>query len=240
MPDKWYERAIRRNVVDMHIPDWNEEFMSRMDPVRYADLLAESKVQSTVLYAHSHAGTCFYPTRVGHMHAGLQGRDLFGELVGLLHERGIYVQAYHSLIYDTWAYSTHPDFRMVATMNDDASTFDLPEYIHSRLQPQILIDFPEAAEEMLIMKKVLPFATDEVLAYVVGFLQRAHEADERYTVRDGINIARYALKTRAMAKEVGTNKPEEQLTQDALEDSVLMTLGEEALRYIGPSGLHEA
>jgi len=34
-----------------------------------------------------------------------------------------------------------PDFRLVATMNDDASTFDLPEYIHSRLQPQILIDF---------------------------------------------------------------------------------------------------
>ena len=31
----------------------------------------------------------------------------------------------------------HPEFRFVATMNDDASTFDLPEYIHSRLQPQI-------------------------------------------------------------------------------------------------------
>src|SRR5436305_7063246 len=26
------------------------------------------------------------------------------------------------------------DFRLVATMNDDSSTFDLPEYIHSRLQ----------------------------------------------------------------------------------------------------------
>src|ERR1700748_107257 len=37
----------------------------------------------------------------------------------------------------------HPDFRLVATMNEDSSTFDLPEYIHSRLQPQILIDFPE-------------------------------------------------------------------------------------------------
>ena len=37
----------------------------------------------------------------------------------------------------------HPNFRMVTTMNDDASTFDLPEYIHSRLQPQIFIDFPE-------------------------------------------------------------------------------------------------
>ena len=36
----------------------------------------------------------------------------------------------------------HPHFRLVTTMNDDASTFELPEYIHSRLQPQILIDFP--------------------------------------------------------------------------------------------------
>src|SRR3974377_2265653 len=41
----------------------------------------------------------------------------------------------------------HPNFRLVATMNDDASTFELPEYIHSRLQPQIFIAFPESDEE---------------------------------------------------------------------------------------------
>ena len=41
----------------------------------------------------------------------------------------------------------HPDFRLVATMNDDASTYELPEYIHSRLQPQIHLDFPEHDEE---------------------------------------------------------------------------------------------
>jgi len=133
----------------------------------------------------------------------------------------------------------HPEFRMVATMNDDASTFDLPEYIHSRLQPQILIDFPEAAEEALIMKQVLPFATEEVLSYVVSFLQRAHEADERYTVRDGINIARYALKTEAMAREVGTKKAKEAVIQDALNDAVIMILGEEALRYTLPAGIKE-
>jgi len=80
------------------------------------------------------------------------------------------------------------------TMNDDASTFELPEYIHSRLQPQIHIDFPERDEELLILKSNLPFADDEILEYVVEFLQAAHEADERYSVRDGINIARYALK----------------------------------------------
>jgi len=88
----------------------------------------------------------------------------------------------------------HPEFRLCTTMNDDASTFELPEYIHSRLQPQIYIDFPERDEERLILKSNLPFADDEILEYVVEFLQAAHEADERYSVRDGINIARYALK----------------------------------------------
>ena len=88
----------------------------------------------------------------------------------------------------------HPDFRLCTTMNDDSSTFELPEYIHSRLQPQIFIDFPERDEERLILSANLPFADDQILDYVVNFLQLAHEANERYTVRDGINIARYALK----------------------------------------------
>src|ERR1039457_344131 len=77
----------------------------------------------------------------------------------------------------------HRDFRFVVTMNEDASTFDLPEYIHSRLQPQIYIDFPEANEELLILKENLPFAGERILRYVVEFLQRAHAADELYSVR---------------------------------------------------------
>ena len=60
----------------------------------------------------------------------------------------------------------HPLFRLVATMNDDASTFDLPEYIHSRLQPQILIDFPERDEELAILRANLPFGDTQVLTYV--------------------------------------------------------------------------
>jgi MoxR-like ATPase len=95
----------------------------------------------------------------------------------------------------------HPDFRLCTTMNEDASTFELPEYIHSRLQPQIYIDFPERDEELLILKSNLPFADQEILNYVVEFLQVAHEADERYSVRDGINIARYALKRLAESGE---------------------------------------
>src|SRR5438874_5383584 len=119
----------------------------------------------------------------------------------------------------------HPNFRLVTTMNDDASTFELPEYIHSRLQPQILIDFPEKDEEYLILKENLPFAEDRILEYVTDFLQQAHAADERYSVRDGINIARYAIKLRSLA----TGREHE---KQALETSLLETLGEEALRYV--------
>jgi MoxR-like ATPase len=119
----------------------------------------------------------------------------------------------------------HPDFRLVTTMNDDASTFDLPEYIQSRLQPQILIDFPERDEELEILRENLPFGDEEILQYVTDFLQAAHASEERYTVRDGINIARFAMKLR---KAVGGTLER----REALHTAVLETLGGEALRYV--------
>jgi MoxR-like ATPase len=118
----------------------------------------------------------------------------------------------------------NPDFRFVATLNDDASTFDLPEYIHSRLQPQILIDFPERDEEYQILKENLPFGDDRILQYVTDFLQQAHSADERYTVRDGINIARFAMKLQSELSHLDERQ--------ALEVAILNTLGEEARRYV--------
>src|ERR1700712_3960044 len=119
----------------------------------------------------------------------------------------------------------HSNFRFVTTMNDDSSTFELPEYIHSRLQPQLLIDFPEKDEEYQILKENLPFAEERVLQYVTEFLQQAHAADERYSVRDGINIGRFAIKLKSLA----TNPRHE---SEALETAVLEVLGEEALRYV--------
>ena len=114
---------------------------------------------------------------------------------------------------------------MVATMNDDASTFELPEYIHSRLQPQIFIDFPERDEEYQILKENLPFAEERILEYVTDFLQTAHAADERFTARDGINVARFAIKLKSLA----TERTHETA---ALEIAIVQVLGEEALRYV--------
>lgn len=118
-----------------------------------------------------------------------------------------------------------PEFRVCVTMNDDASTFEIPEYIHSRLQPQIYLDFPEAEEEKRILKENLPFVDDYIMDYVVQFLQKAHGAQEVYTIRDGINIARYAAKR---IKMVNNKAHAESLIREA----IIKTLGDEALTYV--------
>ena len=115
-----------------------------------------------------------------------------------------------------------PEFRFVVTINEDASTYEIPEYIHSRLQPQVFIDFPDREDELLILRENLPFADDDILNYMVDFLQRAHVADEVYSVRDGINMARYALK---MMRGTGMDRKE------AIYQAILNVLGDEALRY---------
>ena len=121
--------------------------------------------------------------------------------------------------------SAHPEFRICVTMNDDASTFEIPEYIHSRLQPQIYLDFPEAEEERRILRENLPFVDEYILEYVVNFLQRAHAQQENYTIRDGINIARYAAKR---IKSLNGNRGN---LENLLRQAILMTLGDEALTH---------
>lgn len=114
----------------------------------------------------------------------------------------------------------HPEFRFVTTMNQDASTFEVPEYIHSRLMPQIHLDFPDEDEERAILAEQVPFADDEVLTYVLAFLRAAHDADLPHTARDGINVLRYAMKilTRGEAEDAA----------EAVELSLALALGPEA------------
>lgn len=122
----------------------------------------------------------------------------------------------------------HPDFRFVTTMNDDSSTFDLPDYVHSRLTPTITVDFPEEDEEYAILAGNLPFAPEEVLRWVARFLAGAHAADEGYTVRDGINVARYALKRVHRDRTLRRKGPP---LVERLVGAVASVLGEEAASF---------
>jgi MoxR-like ATPase len=115
----------------------------------------------------------------------------------------------------------HDDFRFVTTMNDDASTYELPEYIHSRLMPQIYVDFPEEDEEREILRAQVPFADEEVVEYVLSFLRAAHDRDLRYTVRDGINLVRYAMK---VLKRGEVDSPPE-----AVDAAMRLSLGDDEL-----------
>ncbi|MFX1417335.1 MAG: AAA family ATPase [Promethearchaeota archaeon] len=121
----------------------------------------------------------------------------------------------------------HPEFRLCVTMNADASTYEIPEYIQSRLQPKIYIDFPNKVDELKILKYNLPFGSEEILEYCVEFLQNAHMHDEPYTVRDGINILRYYIKSRLMNKE-----NQDIIEKNTFENAVIQVLEEAALKYL--------
>jgi hypothetical protein len=88
----------------------------------------------------------------------------------------------------------HPNFRAVVTMNDDDSTFEIPDYILSRLQPAISLPFPPEEEELRILKYNLPDAPEELIAICLGFLQKAHGLDLPYSIRDGLNAVRFSAK----------------------------------------------
>jgi len=97
--------------------------------------------------------------------------------------------------------AAHPEFRICCTMNDDASTYEVPEYIQSRLQPQIEITFPNREDEREILHYNIPFSPDELLDMTVEYLQRAHRHYLRFTSRDGVNILRVAIKMAHLDKQ---------------------------------------
>ncbi|MBN1802767.1 MAG: AAA family ATPase [Candidatus Lokiarchaeota archaeon] len=120
----------------------------------------------------------------------------------------------------------HEDFRMCVTMNSDSSTYDIPEYISSRLNPRIFVEFPNRNDELEILKYNLPFASDEILEYCADFLQNAHQHDEEFTVRDGINILRYYVKSQSLS-----GKSKDKLNKNDFKRVIKHILEEEAIFY---------
>ncbi len=116
----------------------------------------------------------------------------------------------------------HADFRCAVTMNEDESTFEIPDYILSRLQPTLSLGQPSRDDEMAILRYHLPFADDEMLSLTVEFLQQAHSLNLDFSPRDGINLLRFALKRLAQ-------NPEHPVARDnAWREALERCLGEDA------------
>ncbi len=115
-----------------------------------------------------------------------------------------------------------PDFRCAVTMNDDESTFEIPDYILSRLQPTLTLGHPSREDELSILKYHLPFADDQMLNLTVAFLQEAHSLNLDFSTRDGINVLRYALKRIAQ-------DPDHPISRDDVwREAIERCLGEDA------------
>ncbi|MFZ5868634.1 MAG: AAA family ATPase [Thermodesulfobacteriota bacterium] len=119
------------------------------------------------------------------------------------------------------------EFRICVTMNEDASTFEVPEYIHSRLQPAVHMDYPTREEEFRILRTQLEGPRDEIIKQVVDILQRSHVRDEDLSVRDGLNIARFAH--RLMKHDAKMD------TRTAVDQSFLQITGENRGTLDGPT-----
>ena len=117
----------------------------------------------------------------------------------------------------------HKEFRACITMNNDESTFEIPDYILSRLQPTLTLNMPKAEDEMAILKYHLPFAESELLEMTVNFLQRSHQLDLEFSPRDGLHILQYAMKRLIQDKD-------HPIAKDTIwKESIQKVLGDDAL-----------
>jgi len=109
----WYEKSYRRNLVDMHIEDWNPEFLSEFSPDEYYGNLVRGKIQSPMIYLQSHAGHCYWPTETGHVHSALKGReDAVKRLIDKCRAGGMDVVGYYSLIFNTYEEDRRPEWKI--------------------------------------------------------------------------------------------------------------------------------
>jgi len=108
----WTESCYSRILIDNHITEDDPSFMSRFEPENYVRMVKASGVESSMVYACCHNGNCYYPTKVGHMHANLKGRDVFGETVNLLRKNGVIPIAYYTSVYHNHSAKTNPAWRV--------------------------------------------------------------------------------------------------------------------------------
>jgi hypothetical protein len=108
----WYKRCYSRLLIDNHISEDDPTAMTKFDPAQYVAMVKKAGVESAMIYAVCHNGNSYYPTKAGHIHANLKGRDIFGETVKLLRKEGIAPVAYYTSIYHNHSAKTHPEWRV--------------------------------------------------------------------------------------------------------------------------------
>jgi len=111
-PTCWIKKNYSRILIDNHITECDERLLSNYSPENYASMIADAGFSSAMVYACDHNGNCYYPTKVGHMHKNIKGRDLFGEVVANLKKRNVIPVAYTTVVFHNDSAKKHPSWRM--------------------------------------------------------------------------------------------------------------------------------
>lgn len=99
----WIRKCPRRMMVGFHVPDYDQiddfavlkrelsidDILSNVDPKAFIRAVKQAHIQAFWFYTKCHYGNAYYPSKVGHVHSALKGRDLFGELVEACHSEGV-------------------------------------------------------------------------------------------------------------------------------------------------------
>lgn len=100
--------------MDMHIADWNDEFLSKFSPETYFDMLKKANVQVAMIYLQSHLGYCNWQSKTGKTHKHFEEHPVDIKcLIDMCRADGISVVGYYSLNYNQWAHDTHSEWRML-------------------------------------------------------------------------------------------------------------------------------
>lgn len=110
MEKQWYKNSYRRHLVDMHIPDWNPDFLTEIDTDHYVKMLKRANVDMAYIDTVSCVGLCYFPTKIGKMHNGLKGRDFVKEVTEGCRREGINA-IFKINFWSLYAYQTYPEWR---------------------------------------------------------------------------------------------------------------------------------
>ena len=114
----WYKENLARLLVDMHIPDWDDAFLSEFSAEKYAEMMKLAGIDAAEIYGSSCLGLSTWPTKVGYPHRIAGPKDLLGNTMAECRKAGTDTV----LHLNTWCrkvYDEHPEWRMILAGNEE-------------------------------------------------------------------------------------------------------------------------
>lgn len=112
-PNGWYQNCYRRFLVDIHIPDWDKHFLSKLEGGTFVNTLAKSQTHGIMLYCNSHVGPTLYPSKLGPVHHSIGKGDFVADALKAARRKKLSVVAYYTAVFNNTAFLEHPDWRVI-------------------------------------------------------------------------------------------------------------------------------